>query len=57
MMIQHLIKCLNVMLMLDVSEEETMRINVLRSFMFRESLFHYTPRPVRPIIPRILKRC
>lgn len=45
------------MLMLDVSEEEIMCINVVTSFTFRESLFHYTPCPVHLIMLSILKRC
>lgn len=44
------------MLMLDVSEEQIMGINVVRSFMFRESLLHYTPSPVRLIKHSTLNR-
>lgn len=37
------IRCLRVMLMLDVSGEQSVGINVLRSFVFRELLLHYCP--------------
>lgn len=40
----------------NASEEETTGINVLRSFVFREALFHYTPYPVGLIIHSTLKR-
>lgn len=52
---KYLIWCLNLRLMLDVNEEETTTINVVRSFEFRELLLHYKLCIVHLLILSILK--